>query len=54
MDTQSLQILVNIHNALFNISTKGEDTLIMAECLNTLKSFIYNQQEKINNENKEG
>ena len=54
MDMQSLQILVNVHNALLSISTKGEDTLTMAQCLNTLKSFIYNQQEKINNENKEG
>ena len=54
MNNQDLQILVNIHNALYGVSTKGEDTLIMAECLNTLKSFIYNQQEKIKNENKEG
>ena len=36
--------LSKIYNTLSLISTKGEDTLVMADCLRALKNFLNNQQ----------
>ena len=47
MNKEDLIKLVNIYNSLLDISTKGEDTIIMANCLNNLKSFIFEQQNKL-------
>ena len=36
--------LIKIYNTLTTISTKGEDTLIMADCLRALRQYILNNQ----------
>lgn len=36
------QQLAEIHNALCQISTKGEDTITMAKCLITLRQLVQN------------
>ena len=41
MDIQ-IQQLIKIFNALATISTKGEDTLMMADCLRLLEDIIKN------------
>lgn len=32
--------IANVFNTLFQISTKGQDTLLMASCLNELKAIV--------------
>lgn len=49
MNKEELIQLANIYNSLLEISTKGENTIIMANCLNNLKSFIFEQQNKLQN-----
>lgn len=38
--------LSRIYNTLLLINTKGEDTLIMADCLKALKNYIMENQEE--------
>lgn len=38
------ETLIQIFNALNRISTKGENTLIMADCLRALAEVIKNQE----------
>ena len=40
MTQEEIQFLANIHNALMQIETKGENTIIMSTCLNGLKTFV--------------
>ena len=47
MNKEDLIKLANIYNTLLGVSTKGEDTIIMAKCLDSLKSFIFDQQSKM-------
>ena len=37
---EQLQQLARIYNTLMNISTRGEDTFIMADCLRALEQVI--------------
>lgn len=41
-----LEQIVNIHNALCGISTKGEDTIVMAQCLMQLRQLAKELQSK--------
>lgn len=41
--------LIEIHNAMLGIETKGENTLIMADCIKALRQCIM-EMDKINNE----
>lgn len=36
--------LIQIYNTLTTISTKGEDTLTMADCLRALRQYILENQ----------
>ena len=47
MTYEKLETLSRIYNTLLLINTKGEDTLIMADCLNAMKSFILNEQREL-------
>lgn len=47
MIKEDLMLLVNLYNNMLSISTRGEDTLMMAKCLDSLKSFIFEQQSKM-------
>lgn len=37
---EQLEQLARIYNTLLNISTRGEDTLIMADCIRALERVI--------------
>ena len=37
---EQLEQLARIYNTLMNISTKGEDTFIMADCLRAMEKVI--------------
>lgn len=37
---EQLEQLARIYNTLLNISTRGEDTLVMADCLRALEQVI--------------
>ena len=47
---EQLEQLARIYNTLMNISTKGEDTFIMADCLRAMEKVI-TDIDKANNEN---
>lgn len=49
MTYEKLETLSRIYNTLLLINTKGEDTLIMADCLNAIRTFIQNEQKEIDN-----
>ncbi len=52
MTYEKLDTLSRIYNTLLTISTKGEDTMTMANCLSLFRSFILNEQQEIaNNQN---
>ena len=47
MTYEKLETLSRIYNTLLLINTKGEDTIIMADCLNALRSFVTNEQREL-------
>lgn len=47
MTYEKLETLSRIYNTLLLINTKGEDTIVMAECLNALKTFVLNEKKII-------
>lgn len=50
MEQKDLQILADVYNNLARVSTRGEDTIRMGQCLFILKDFIETKAEEINNE----
>lgn len=47
MTYEKLETLSRIYNTLLLINTKGEDTIVMADCLNALRSFVTNEQREL-------
>ena len=47
MTYEKLETLSRIYNTLLLISTKGEDTIIMADCLKAIKNFVINEQKEL-------
>ena len=50
MNIEDLKTLSLIYNTLLEISTKGDDTVLMGECLKAFKNFIMNKQEEVQKE----
>lgn len=46
--------LIRIYNTLLEIHTKGEDTLVMADCLRALKKVIIDDEAGLTKEDKDG
>ena len=40
MEQMHLEQLIRIYNTLLTISTKGEDTVIMGQCLGAMKDVL--------------
>lgn len=53
MTYENVEILSRIYNTLLLINTKGEDTIVMAECLNALKSLVLVEKKKLDSQNNE-
>ena len=47
MTYEKLEILSRIYNTLLLINTKGEDTIVMADCLNAMRNFVSNEQREL-------
>lgn len=47
MTYEKLETLSRIYNTLLLINTKGEDTIIMADCLNAMRAFVQNEQREL-------
>lgn len=47
MTYENLEILSRIYNTLCLINTKGEDTIVMAECLIALKNLVLTEKDKL-------
>ena len=45
-----MEQLIRIYNTLGMISTKGDDTVLMAQCLVTLKQYIEEQDSNVQKE----
>lgn len=50
MNYSDLELLTRIYNTLLLVNTKGEDTMIMGECLRTLQNFVLTKQQEITTE----
>ena len=48
MNQEKLNYLISLYNNLLVINTKGESTLVMAECLRAFQGFINEEQKLIN------
>lgn len=48
MNQEDLKTLVEIYNTLLLVSTSGEDTMIMGDCLKAFKSFLVPHIDKNN------
>ena len=44
MDKETREKLILIYNTLLGVSTKGEDTIIMSDCIKSLRSVILDTQ----------
>ena len=53
MTYEKLETLSRIYNTLLLINTKGEDTMIMADCLRAMKSCVENEQRELQTTQKE-
>jgi hypothetical protein len=51
MNYSDLELLTRIYNTLLLVNTKGEDTMIMGECLRTLQNFVLTKKQEIENNN---
>lgn len=49
MNYNKLESLTRIYNTLLLVNTHGEDTLVMADCLNAMRAFIANEQKALEN-----
>lgn len=47
MDQEKLKQLALIYNALMTITTKGDDSFTMVDCLRALQNFIATEQNNI-------
>lgn len=53
MTMEKLEMLSRIYNTLLTVSTKGEDTVTMGECLKALRQFILSEKENIDSNKEE-
>ena len=52
MEFNDLEILSHIYNSMLAIDTKGQSTIIMAECLQSLRNFILTKDNELKQKNK--
>lgn len=50
MNYNDLEFLTRLYNTLLLVSTKGEDTIVMGDCLKSLQNFVFTKQQEIANE----
>lgn len=53
MTYEKIETLSRIHNTLLLINTRGEDTVLMADCLIALRDFVLKEKESLDKNNKE-
>ena len=49
MNQNDLEFLTRIYNTLLLVNTKGEDTMVMGECLRALQNFVLTKKQEIEN-----
>ena len=50
MNYNDFELLTRIYNTLLLVNTRGEDTMIMGECLKTLQNFVLTKKQELTNE----
>lgn len=50
MTYNDLELLTRIYNTLLLVNTKGEDTMIMGECLRALQNFVLTKKQEFTDE----
>lgn len=53
MNYNDLEQLARIYNTLLLVNTKGEDTMVMGECLRALQNFVLTKKQEISNKEEE-
>lgn len=53
MKNEKIETLSRLYNTLLLISTKGEDTITMADCLRNLYNFIMTEKQALKELSKE-
>lgn len=46
MNYNDLEFLTRLYNTLLLINTKGEDTIMMGECLKSLQNFVLTKKQE--------
>lgn len=47
MSMERIEQLARIYNTLLLVNTKGEDTVLMADCLKALRTFVTEEQQNL-------
>lgn len=50
MNYNDLELLTRVYNTLLLVNTKGEDTMIMGECLRALQNFVLTKKQEFTDE----
>lgn len=45
--SEQITILAQVYNTLLTVSTKGEDTVTMAQCLTAMREAVMNLQQMV-------
>ena len=53
MNYNDLELLTRLYNTLLLINTKGEDTILMGDCLKALQNFVLTKKQEIENNQQE-
>ena len=49
MNYNDLELLTRLYNTLLLVNTKGEDTIVMGDCLRALQNFVLTKKQEIEN-----
>ena len=51
MNYNDLEFLTRLYNTLMLVNTRGEDTIVMGNCLKGLQDFVFAKQNEIAQQN---
>lgn len=53
MNYNDLELLTRLYNTLLLVNTKGEDTMLMGDCLKVLQTFLLTKNKENENSKEE-
>ncbi len=49
MNYNDLELLTRLYNTMLLVNTKGEDTILMGDCLKALQTFVLTKKQELSN-----